>query len=83
MIDKNRRLVNYSLLALTGVGGYFTVETMFQSLEPPKKALLEAATLIDTATLSPNTVSFFSWLKKPIFIYKHDASVPFDPKRDV
>lgn len=82
-MDPKRRLVNYSLLALVGTGGYFTAGTLFGSLEPPKKALLEAATLIDTTTLPPNTVSFFSWLKKPIFIFKHDASVPFDPKRDV
>jgi len=37
-MDRNRRLVNYSLLALTGTGVYYTVGTMFQSLEPTQKS---------------------------------------------
>lgn len=83
MIDRNRRLVNYSLLALVGSGVYFSVETMFQSLEPPKKARLDAATFIDTDALPLNEVSFFTWQKKPLFILKKDDSLILDAKRDV
>jgi len=82
-MDRNRRLVNYSLLALTGTGVYYTVGTMFQSLEPPKKALLDAATFIDTRALPLNEISYFSWQKKPLFILKKDASMVLDQKRDI
>jgi ubiquinol-cytochrome c reductase iron-sulfur subunit len=82
-MDRNRRLVNYSLLALTGTGVYFTVGTMFKSLEPPKKALLDAATFIDTSALPLNEISYFTWQKKPLFILKKDASMTLDQKRDV
>lgn len=82
-MDRNRRLVNYSLLGLVGTGVYFSVETMFHSLEPSKKARLSSATFIDTKTLPLNEVSFFSWLKKPLFILKKDNNHMFDVKRDV
>jgi ubiquinol-cytochrome c reductase iron-sulfur subunit len=82
-MDRNRRIVNYSLIALAGSGVYFSVKTMFNSLEPPKKARLDAATFIDTTTLPLNEVSFFTWQKKPLFILKKDASLSLDEKRDV
>ena len=82
-MDRNRRIVNYSLIALAGSGVYFSVKTMFTSLEPPKKARLDAATFIDTTTLPLNEVSFFTWQKKPLFILKKDASLPLDEKRDI
>ena len=82
-MDRNRRLVNYSLLALTGTGVYYTVGTMFQSLEPPKKALLDAATFIDTTVLPLNEISYRTWQKKPLFILKKDATLTLDKKRDI
>jgi len=82
-MDRNRRLVNYSLLALTGTGVYHAIGMMFQSLEPPKKALLEAATFIDTAALPLNEISYLSWQKKPLFVLKKDASMVLDKKRDI
>ena len=63
-MDRNRRLVNYSLLALTGTGAYYAIGTMFQSLEPPKKALLDAATFIDTNALPLNEIFYMTWQKK-------------------
>jgi ubiquinol-cytochrome c reductase iron-sulfur subunit len=56
---------------------------MFQSLEPPKKALLDAATFIDTAALPLNEISYLSWQKKPLFVLKKDASMVLDKKRDI
>jgi len=82
-MDSNRRLINYSLIALAGSGVYFSVGAMFKSLEPPKKARLDAATFIDAESLPLNEVSFFTWQKKPIFVFKKDASLPLDAKRDV
>ncbi|WP_333804264.1 Rieske 2Fe-2S domain-containing protein [Sulfurospirillum sp.] len=82
-MDRNRRLVNYSLIALVGTGAYFSIDTMFKSLEPPKKARLDAATFIDAESLPLNEVSFFTWQKKPLFVLKKDASLIHDAKRDV
>ena len=82
-MDRSRRLVNYSLLGLAGTGVYFSVGTMFRSLEPPKKALLDAATFIDTTTLPLNEISYLSWQKKPLFVLKKDASMVLDKKRDI
>ena len=82
-MDRNRRLVNYSLLALTGTGMYFGIGTMFQSLEPPKKALLDAATFIDTSSLPLNEISYMTWQKKPLFILKKDSTMVLDKKRDI
>lgn len=82
-MDRSRRIVNYSLIALAGSGVYFSVESMFKSLEPPKKARLDAATFIDTTTLPLNEISFFTWQKKPLFILKKDATLALDSKRDV
>lgn len=82
-MDRNRRVVNYSLLALAGTGMYFSIGTMFQTLEPPKKARLDAATFIDTNALPLNEISYFMWQKKPLFILKKDASMMLDTKRDI
>ena len=82
-MDRSRRLVNYSLLGLAGTGVYFSVGTMFRSLEPPKKALLDAATFVDTTTLPLNEISYMTWQKKPLFILKKDSSMVLDKKRDI
>lgn len=82
-MNKQRRVLNYSLLALIGVGGYHSVGTMFQSLEPPKKARLDAATFVRLDTLPINQPSFFTWQKKPVVVFKKDASLTHDPKRDI
>lgn len=82
-MDANRRLVNYSLLALVGSGGYFTTGTIFKALEPPKFALKSAATVINTKELETDEVGVFSWLKKPIFVCKQNLSGSIDLKREV
>ena len=82
-MDTNRRLVNYSLIALAGTGMYFSIGAMFKSLEPPKKARLDAATFIDVESLPLNEISFFTWQKKPLFVLKKDASLTLDAKRDI
>lgn len=73
-MDPKRRVVNYALLGLVGTGGYVTSSFVFGSLEPPLKARLNAATLIDTTTLKPNEVSFFKWRKKPLFLFKYEIN---------
>lgn len=82
-MNKHRRVLNYSLLALVGIGGYHSVGAMFSSLEPPKKARLDAATFVALDALPLNELAFFTWQKKPITILKKDASLPYDSKRDV
>jgi ubiquinol-cytochrome c reductase iron-sulfur subunit len=82
-MDKHRRVLNYSLLALVGIGGYHSVGTMFSSLEPPKKARLDAATFVALDALPLNEPAFFTWQKKPICILKQEATVAYEPKRDV
>jgi ubiquinol-cytochrome c reductase iron-sulfur subunit len=73
-MDPKRRVVNYALLGLVGTGGYVTSSFVFGSLEPPLKARLNAATLIDTTALKPNEVSFFKWRKKPLFLFKYEIN---------
>jgi ubiquinol-cytochrome c reductase iron-sulfur subunit len=80
-MDPKRRVVNYALLGLVGTGGYVTTGWVFKSLEPPLKAQLNAATLIDTSTLKLNEISFLSWRKKPLFVLKQDSNLPIDRKR--
>ena len=82
-MDRNRRVLNYSLLALVGIGGYHSVGTMFASLAPPKKALLDAATFIALDALPLNEIAFFTWQKKPITVLKKDSSLAHDATRDV
>jgi len=75
-MDPKRRVVNYALLGLVGTGGYVASSFVFSSLEPPLKARLNAATLIETTALKPDEVAFFSWRKKPIFLVKHTENSP-------
>lgn len=82
-MDKHRRVLNYSLLALVGVGSYHSVGAMFASLAPPKKALLDAATFIALDSLPLNEIAFFTWQKKPISVLKKDTSKECDVTRDV
>lgn len=82
-MDKRRRVLNYSLLSLVGIGGYHSIGTMFASLEPPQKARLDAATYIALETLPLNELTFFTWQKKPISVLKKDDFSQYDATRDI